>query len=97
MRSSWDASSRSSSATRWFVAGGEGADSRDGERDREGERFRPPLDRLAGGWGRGPQAPVMCEDRALYGVMDYECTSRSNDGGFVCETTNRKCYDYGEW
>jgi hypothetical protein len=42
MSSSWEASIRSNSTTRWLVAGGEGADPRDGERDREGERPRPP-------------------------------------------------------
>ncbi len=39
-------------------------------------------------------APVMCEDRLLFGgVLDYTCRSNDLNG---CETTNRKCYDYGE-
>ncbi len=39
-------------------------------------------------------APVMCEDRLLFGgVPDYTCRSNDLNG---CETTNRKCYDYGE-
>ncbi len=46
-----------------------------------------------GGRAKCPASlPVMCEDR---GDMDYEC--RSNDSDFVCETANRKCYDYGEF
>jgi hypothetical protein len=53
--------------------------------------------------GRGGRAkcgafePMMCEQRTLYGgVMDYTCRRRFNDDN-SCETTNRKCYDYGEF
>ncbi len=37
--------------------------------------------------------PVMCEDLASNGIQDHACRSNDDTG---CETTNRKCYDYGE-
>jgi hypothetical protein len=57
MRSLWAASSHSSSATRWLVAGGERVISLGGEREREDDRLRPPAARLGGesrpSWAEG--------------------------------------------
>ena len=42
--------------------------------------------------------PVMCEDRALYSsVMNYTCRRSTFNDDSSCETTNRKCYGYGEF